>query len=187
MATGSEMSTRVLKQVETERAGMGRRRFARMRAARDTGPTVRIITRVVLAGFLFCGAICCAAAGAQSERPARVAASELGQENMSLVAASPEEIKTVLGEDPGLMVELKRWVAKDATDHGQIIGEADLTDDAIYSRVERDVQFRAVATELVQRYGYLSPKVNPESAAGKEQEMLIAERAKWIAQDEEEA
>ena len=130
-------------------------------------------------------AFICNAAHAQSQRPPVADVSELEQDNLRFVSASPEEIKTVLGEDPGLMVELKRWVAKDATNHGQIIGEDDLTDDAIYTRVQSDVQFRAVATQLVQRYGYLSPKVNPQSAAGKQQELLITERAKWIAQDEE--
>jgi protein involved in polysaccharide export with SLBB domain len=123
---------------------------------------------------------------AQDQRPMPTAASGLGQENMSLVAAAPAEIKTVLIKDAGLMVELKRWVAKDATDHGQIIGEADLTDDAILNRIETDVTFRSVATQLLQHYGYLGPKVNPDSAAGKEQELLIQERAKWIAQEEEE-
>ncbi len=44
---------------------------------------------------------------------------------MALVGASAAEVKTVLVKDPGLMVELKRWVAKDATDHGQIIAETD--------------------------------------------------------------
>ncbi len=140
------------------------------------------------AAVVLCGAVLlCSALKAQNQRFAAADVSELGQDNMRLVSASPAEIKTVLGEDLGLMVELKRWVAKDATNHGQIVGEAELTDDAIYNRVESDVQFRAIATQLVQRYGYLSPKVNPQSAAGKEQELLIAERAKWIAQDEEEA
>src|SRR5215831_11479251 len=58
--------------------------------------------------------------------------SDLAQQNMSLVAASPADIKAVLVSDPGLMVELKRWVAKNATDHGQIISESDLTNDAIF-------------------------------------------------------
>ena len=49
-----------------------------------------------------------------------------------------------------------------------------------------DVKFRSIATQLLQRYGYLVPKMNPNSEAGKEQELLIAERAKWIAQQEEE-
>jgi polysaccharide export outer membrane protein len=102
------------------------------------------------------------------------------------VAASAADVKTVLVRDSGLMVELKRWVAKDATDHGQIVSDSDLTDDAIFERLESDVPFRAVATMLVQRYGYLQPKVNPESEAGQERELLIKERSKWLAQRQEE-
>ncbi len=112
--------------------------------------------------------------------------SELGQENMSLVAASPADIKTVLVKDAGLMVELKRWVAKDATDQGQIVSESDLTNDAIFDRLETDVRFRSIATLLLQRYGYLVPKVNPDSELGKEQDLLVQERVKWLAQDQEE-
>jgi polysaccharide biosynthesis/export protein len=112
--------------------------------------------------------------------------SDLAVQNFSRVAASAAEVKTVLVRDPGLMVELKRWVAKDATDHGQIISDSDLTDDAIYERLESDVQFRSVATLLVQRYGYLQPKVNPESEAGQERDLLIKERTKWLAQRQEE-
>ena len=107
-------------------------------------------------------------------------------QNLSRVAASAAEIKSVLLKDSGLMVELKRWVAKDATDHGQIVSDSDLTDDAMFERLESDVPFRAVATLLVQRYGYLLPKVNPESEAGKERELLIQERTKWLAQQQEE-
>ena len=130
--------------------------------------------------------ICCVAAAAQNQRPAPVAPSELAQENMSLVAASPADIRAVLVKDPGLMVELKRWIAKDATDHGQIIGESDLTNDAVLDRLEADAHFRSVATMLLQRYGYLVPKVNPDSEEGKEQELLVQERVKWLAQEQEE-
>jgi len=110
----------------------------------------------------------------------------LGRENLSRVAASPADIKTILVKDTGLMVELKRWVAKDATSQGQIISEADLTDDAIFDRLQADVQFRSIATLLLQRYGYLVPQVNPDSAAAKEHDLLVKERVKWIAQNEEE-
>jgi protein involved in polysaccharide export with SLBB domain len=112
--------------------------------------------------------------------------SELGRDNLSRVAASAADIKTVLVKDTGLMVELKRWVARDATSQGQIISETDLTDDAIFDRLQSDVQFRSVATQLVQRYGYLVPQLNPDSAAGKEQELLVKERVKLLAQREEE-
>lgn len=130
--------------------------------------------------------VCRGVAKAQNQRAAPVATSELAQENMSLVAASPADIKAVLVKDVGLMVGLKRWLAKDATDHGQIISGSDLTDDAIFDRLETDVQFRSVATLLLQRYGYLVPKVNPDSALAKEQELLVQERVKWITQEEEE-
>src|SRR5258708_1946372 len=113
-------------------------------------------------------------------------ASELGRENLSRVAASAGDLKAVLLRDTGLLVELKRWVAKDATGHGQIISDGDLTDDAIFDRLETDVQFRSVATLLVQKYGYLVPALNPESQAAKEHELLVKERTKWLAQVEEE-
>ena len=117
----------------------------------------------------------------------RMQSSDLARENLSRVAASAGEIKPLLLKDSGLMVELKRWVAKDATDHGQIITDADLTNDAIFDRLENDVEFRAVATLLLQKYGYLVPEVNPNSEAGKEQQLLLQERVKWITQEEEEA
>ena len=83
------------------------------------------------------------------------------------------------------MVELKRWIAKDATDHGQLISDSDLTDEAIFERLETDITFRSVATSLVQKYGYLQPSVNPESPMARQQDLLMQERVKWIAQDEE--
>lgn len=126
-------------------------------------------------------------AQSQDQRPAAAAPSELARQNMDRVSASAAQIETVLRKDTGLMVELKAWVAKDATDHGQLISDSDLTDQAIYDRLEADVQFRSVATRLLQKYGYLLPKVNPDSEQGKEQELLIQERTKWLAQDQEEA
>jgi polysaccharide biosynthesis/export protein len=127
-----------------------------------------------------------ATARAQQRRPTPMSNSELSRENLSRVAASAIDIKAVLVKDIGLMVELKRWVAKDATTHGQVISDADLTDEAIFDRLQSDVQFRAVATALVQKYGYLVPQINPESAAGKEQEFLAKERAKWVIQVQDE-
>jgi len=112
--------------------------------------------------------------------------SELARQNMARVAASTGQLVTILHRDPGILIELKHWLAKDATDHGQLIADQDLTDEAIFDRLEIDVSFRAVATMLVQKYGYLQPAVNPESPLAKEQELLTAERVKWLAQEEEE-
>jgi protein involved in polysaccharide export with SLBB domain len=123
---------------------------------------------------------------AQTPRSAPLPSSDLGRDNFSRVAASATEMKALLLRETGLLVELKRWVAKDATDHGQVISDSDLTDDAIFERLESDSQFRSLATAMVQRYGYLLPRVNPDSELGKEREILIQERAKWRAQRQEE-
>src|SRR6266478_9206724 len=57
-------------------------------------------------------------------------ASDLALQNFSRVAGTAAEIKAVLLNDAGLMIALKHWVAKDATDHGQIVSDSDLTNDA---------------------------------------------------------
>ncbi len=110
--------------------------------------------------------------------------SELEKENLGRVAASVPQIVEVLRNDTGLLVELKRWVAKEASDNGQVVQDADLTDHAIFDRLGRDVQFRSVATKLLQRYGYLMPSVNPDSEYGKQQELILKERARRLVQIE---
>ncbi|HKV63626.1 MAG TPA: SLBB domain-containing protein [Candidatus Acidoferrum sp.] len=142
--------------------------------------------------FLFCAPVF---AQQQSERPRRPSeqgwneygvqqAPDLTQENLGRVAASAIQIRSVLVKDEGLMVELKRWVAKEATDSGQVVEDSSLTDQAIFERLEQDVAFRSVATRLLQRYGYLMPAPNPESDFAKQKELVLKERARRLVQIE---
>ena len=109
---------------------------------------------------------------------------DLSQENLGRVAASASQIRGVLVKDEGLMVELKRWVAKEATDNGQVVEDSKLTDQAIFERLEQDVEFRSVATRLLQRYGYLMPTPNPDSDFAKEKDLVLKERARRLVQIE---
>jgi len=109
---------------------------------------------------------------------------DLAQENLGRVAASAIQIRSVLVRDEGLMVELKRWVAKEASDSGQIVEDSNLTDQAIFERLEQDIAFRSVATRLLQRYGYLTPTPNPNSDLAKEKELVLKERARRLVQIE---
>src|SRR6266446_3995819 len=111
-------------------------------------------------------------------------AADFAQENLGRVAASATQIRTVLVKDEGLLVELKRWVAKEATDNGQVVEDSNLTDQAIFERLEQDVAFRSVATRLLQRYGYLMPTPNPDSDFAKEKELVLKERARRLVQIE---
>jgi protein involved in polysaccharide export with SLBB domain len=112
------------------------------------------------------------------------ARSDLDRERTSRVAAPAEQIRVVLAKDPGLLVEMERLVEKEGISEGQIVEDSDLTEQAIFDRLDEDVSFRAAATRLVQRYGYLLPNVNPDSEIGKEQELLLKERARRIVQIE---
>src|SRR6266702_4142118 len=109
---------------------------------------------------------------------------DFAQENLGRVAASATEIRTVLVKDEGLLVELKRWVAKEATDSGQVVEDSSLMDQAIFERLEQDIAFRSVATRLLQRYGYLIPTPNPDSDFAKEKELVLKERARRLVQIE---
>ena len=127
--------------------------------------------------LLFAALTFCSAATAQNQEANVIPRSDLAQENLRRVAASPQQIHAVLTKNPGLIVELKRWVAKDATDHGQMVTDADLTDQAIFDRLEQDVKFRSIATRLLQRYGYLRPTMNPFSDVARQQDLLLQARA----------
>ena len=105
-------------------------------------------------------------------------------EKTSHVAATAEQIRVVLAKDPGMVVELERIVEKDAIAKGQLVEDSDLTEQAIFDRLDDDPALRAVATRLLQRYGYLSPKINPDSEIGKEQELILKERARRLVQIE---
>jgi polysaccharide export outer membrane protein len=111
--------------------------------------------------------------------------SELAKDNLDRVAASAAQINGVLKTNPGLLVEVKRWIAKDSADHGQLIQDEDLEDAAVYMRMNRDQKLRTAATRILQRYGYLLPELNPKSAAGREQDALMQERVKQRAAAEQ--
>ncbi len=110
--------------------------------------------------------------------------SELENENLKHAAASAAQIEDVLRKDAGLLVEVKRWAAKEAADNGQVVEDSDLSDQAISDRLARDVQFRSIVTRLLQRYGYLIPAPNPDSELAKEQDLILKERARRLVQVE---
>ncbi len=121
---------------------------------------------------------------AQTRQQKPISQSQLARDNMAHVAANTEQLALILHRDAGLMVEVKRWIAKDATDHGQLITENDLSEDVIFDRLQMDIAFRSVVTDIVQKYGYLLPEVNPDSPLAKQQDLLLQERVKWISEEE---
>jgi polysaccharide biosynthesis/export protein len=97
-------------------------------------------------------------------------------DNLDRVAASAEQILEVINRESGLMVEFKRALAEDAGKSGQILEESDLTDAAISERLRQSLRARVLATSLLQRYGYLVPKLNPDSELAVERNLAMRER-----------
>ena len=159
--------------------------FSRLRVIAKIAVTLRGQFKKAVA-LLLAALLVCPAAQSQRERSVRTSPSDLASENLNRVGASPGQIEEVLRKEPGLLVELKRWVAKEATDQGQIVDDTDLSDQAIFDRLSRDLPFRALATRLLQRYGYLIPKLNPDSELAKEQDLVRKERAHRLAKAEAE-
>jgi protein involved in polysaccharide export with SLBB domain len=154
----------------------------------------RVTTIGWIAMLVFCQLMLCPLMFSQSgERPRsprdpqgnRAAdLSDLAKENFERVAASSIQIREVLLKDAGLLVEMKRWIAREATDNGQVVEDSNLSEQAIFDRLDRDVAFRSVATRLLQRYGYLLPVPNPDSNFAKEQDLVLKERARRLVQIE---
>jgi polysaccharide biosynthesis/export protein len=114
-----------------------------------------------------------------SESPARVTLRppDIISDNLDRVGASADQLLDVLSKEAGLMVELKRLLAQDAGTSGQILEESDLTDGAVAERLRSYLRARVLATRLLQRYGYLVPKLNPDSELAAERNLAMRERA----------
>jgi hypothetical protein len=132
-------------------------------------------------GLLFVPLVFTDMARAQEQHfPARAPAADIVKDNLSRTAATPEQILEVLNKDPGLTVEFKQVLAKDAGINGQILIEADLTEAAIAERLHSDLHSRTLATGLLRRYGYLVPRINPDSDLAAEHNLVLRERSQEI-------
>lgn len=117
--------------------------------------------------------------GATVRLPSR-AATDLVKDNLDRVAATPEQILEILAKEAGLMVELKRQLAEDAAMYGQLLEESDLTEATIADRLREDQHSRVLATKLLRHYGYLIPRLNPDSDIAAEHALDLRERSQQL-------
>ena len=155
-----------------------------------TSLRLRILGCCLATGFS-CGIVSAQTTLSQPGTPKATALSSVPRETrdqiedrMSRVAAPAEQIRAVLVKDPGLLVELERIVEQEELSKGQLVEDSDLAEQAMFDRLDQDPAFRATATRLVQRYGYLLPTVNPDSEMAKQEDLVLKERARRIVQIE---
>ncbi len=116
----------------------------------------------------------------EQHTPPRAPAADIIQDNLNRAAATAEQLLEVLNKEPGLMVEFKQLLAKDAGVNGQILEETDLSEAAIAERLRSELHSRILATALLRRYGYLLPRINPDSDLAAEHNLVLRERAQEI-------
>jgi len=86
-------------------------------------------------------------------------------------ALPPDRIIEILSQNPELLDSTKALAAERAQDEGMQVSESDITDDALFQRIEQDPSLRVQLTRQLREKGYLTPDdleslsgSNPEDA-----------------------
>jgi len=79
-----------------------------------------------------------------------------------LVSLSADKIISILREEPGLLLAVKKTLVRRAYEQGRILDPADLTDDALYTLLRDDNSVRVVATREIEDRYYIRPKPTRE-------------------------
>src|SRR5206468_9170900 len=86
-----------------------------------------------------------------SERKTAIseADSRAEQEAERLVSLTPERITLLLGQEPGLFLEVKKMLVRKAYAQGRLLEPKDLTDDAVFRLVRDDEEVRSLITREI--------------------------------------
>jgi hypothetical protein len=60
-----------------------------------------------------------------------------------MVALSSEKIISLLTAEPGLLLKCKKLLVRTAFEQGRVLGQEDLTDDAVFQLVRKDKWYRS--------------------------------------------
>jgi protein involved in polysaccharide export with SLBB domain len=119
--------------------------------------------RILLASLL--SALCvCSIAGqarqqsAQAARSVERSESRAQQEADRLVSLAPEKIIVILSQEPGLLLQVKKLVVREAYNQGRILEANDLEDEEIFRLVREDWKIRALVTREIEDRRYVQAK-----------------------------
>jgi protein involved in polysaccharide export with SLBB domain len=87
------------------------------------------------------------------------------QEADRLVSLSADKITTILEQEPGLLLQVKKAVVRKAFEQGRILDPNDLSDDALYRLIREDANVRIIATKEIEDRQYIRAKPTREELA----------------------
>ncbi len=104
---------------------------------------------------------------------APAAQSRAEQEAEQLVSLSAEKIITLLDQEPGLLLQVKKMLVRKAYEQGRLVAPEDLTDEALFRLIGRDENIRVLITREIEDRQYVRAKPTREEAE-KERAKLAA-------------
>src|SRR5580700_4120489 len=97
------------------------------------------------------------------------------------VSLSAERLITLLQNETGLLLEVKKLLVRKAFEQGRILEPADLTDEALFRLLREDENIRVLATQEVSKRLYIRARPTQD-----ERQRELATRARSVTTKEEE-
>jgi protein involved in polysaccharide export with SLBB domain len=79
-----------------------------------------------------------------------------------LVSLSADKIITLLNDEPGLLLEVKKTLVRKAYEQGRVLNPEDLTDEALFRLITEDINIRVIVTREIERRQYVRAKPTRE-------------------------
>lgn len=98
------------------------------------------------------------------------------QEAEEEVSLSADRIIEILRQEPGLLLQVKKLLVRQAFEQGRLIDPKDLTDEALFRLLREDDGTRVLATREIENRAYVKAKPSKE-----EIERLGEPRLRWRA------
>jgi len=82
-----------------------------------------------------------------------------------MVSLSADKIVSILTQEPGLVLEVKKALVRKAFEQGRVLSSEELTDDALYRLIREDENARVVATQEIEARSYIRAKPTKDELA----------------------
>ncbi|MEY2414437.1 MAG: hypothetical protein QOD84_3043, partial [Acidobacteriaceae bacterium] len=89
-----------------------------------------------------------------------------------MVSLSPEKIISILEQEPGLLLQVKKMLVRKAFEQGRILDPRELTDEALYRLVRSDENIRVIATREIEDREYIRVKPSKEELENDQQRRM---------------
>lgn len=87
------------------------------------------------------------------------------QEAEQMVSLEADKIISLLRQEPGLLLQVKKVLVRKAYEQGRILDPQDLTDDAVFQLLREDQNIRVLATREIEDRNYIRAKPTREELA----------------------